>query len=138
MDRMARALMATQKPDGYLGTYVDEKRWTAWDVWVHKYDLIGLLNYHETTGDAGALRAARRIGDLLAETFGTAPGQRDLIASSTHVGMAASSVLEPMVNLYRHTGEKRYLDFCRYIVSSWDQPNGPKILGLAANGRKCV
>ena len=128
MDRMARALMATQKPDGYLGTYVDEKRWTAWDVWVHKYDLIGLLNYHETTGDDSALRAARRVGDLLSETFGTAPGQRDLIASSTHVGMAASSVLEPMVNLYRLTGEKRYLDFCRYIVSSWDQPNGPKLL----------
>ena len=33
-----------------------------------------------------------------------------------------------MVNLYRLTGEKRYLDFCRYIVSSWDQPNGPKLL----------
>ncbi len=128
MDRMARALMATQRPDGYLGTYVDARRWTAWDVWVHKYDLIGLLNYHETTGDAGALRAARRVGDLLSETFGTGLGQRDLIAASTHVGMAASSVLEPMVNLYRLTGEKRYLDFCRYIVASWDQPNGPKLL----------
>jgi DUF1680 family protein len=128
MDRMARALMATQRPDGYLGTYVDAKRWTSWDVWVHKYDLIGLLNYHETTGDAAALRTARRIGDLLSETFGTAPGQRDLIASSTHVGMAASSILEPIVNLYRLTGEKRYLDFARYIISAWDQPNGPKIL----------
>jgi DUF1680 family protein len=88
-----------------------------------------LLNYHVTTGDAGALRASRRIGDLLAETFGTAPGQRDLIAASTHVGMAASSVLEPMVELYRLTGEPRYLDFCRYIVSSWEQPNGPNLLG---------
>jgi DUF1680 family protein len=128
MDRMVRHLMATQRPDGYLGTYVDEKRWTQWDVWVHKYDLIGLLNYYETTGDAGALRAARRVGDLLSETFGTGPGKRDLIAASTHVGMAASSVLEPMVNLYRLTGEQRYLDFCRYIVASWEQPNGPKIL----------
>lgn len=133
MDRMARALMATQRPDGYLGTYSDEKRWTQWDVWVHKYDLIGLLNYHETTGDAGALRASRRIGDLLAETFG--PGKRDIIASSTHVGMAATSVLEPMVQLYRLTGEPRYLEFCRYIVASWDQANGPKLLeSLRTNG----
>lgn len=135
MDRMARRLMATQHPDGYLGTYTDDKRWTRWDVWVHKYDLIGLLNYYETTGDAPALRAARRIGDLLAETFGTGPGQRDLIAASTHVGMAASSVLEPMVHLYRATGERRYLDFCRYIVASWEQPNGPKLLSsLRATG----
>jgi DUF1680 family protein len=135
MDRMARTLMKAQRPDGYLGTYIDAKRWTSWDVWVHKYDLIGLLNYHQTTGDAEALTVARRIGDLLAKTFGTGPGQRDLMAASTHVGMAASSVLEPMVDLYRLTGEPRYLDFCRYVVSAWDQPNGPKLLAsLRATG----
>ncbi len=37
MDRMARALIAEQLPDGYQGTYTADKRWTAWDVWVHKY-----------------------------------------------------------------------------------------------------
>src|SRR4051794_10834864 len=133
LDRMARALMATQKPDGYLGTYTDDKRWTQWDVWIHKYDLIGLLNYYQTTGEDSALRASRRIGDLLAETFG--PDKRDIIASSTHVGMAATSVLEPMVNLYRLTGEQRYLDFCKYILAAWEQPNGPKLLSsLSATG----
>ncbi len=135
MDRIAAALMKAQLPDGYLGTYIESKRWTSWDVWVHKYNLIGLLNYYQTTGDKQALETSRRIGDLLARTFGTAQGQRDIIAASTHVGMAAGSVLEPMVNLYRLTGEKRYLDFCWYIVRSWDQPNGPKVLAsLRANG----
>ena len=38
-------LIAAQLPDGYLGTYPNDKRWTAWDVWVHKYDLIGLLRH---------------------------------------------------------------------------------------------
>jgi DUF1680 family protein len=33
-----------------------------------------------------------------------------------------------MVNLYRATGEVRYLTFCEYLVHSWDQPNGPKII----------
>lgn len=135
MDRIAGALMRSQRADGYLGTYTDDKRWTAWDVWVHKYDLIGLLNYHETTGDARALEVASKVGDLLARTFGTGPGQRDIIAASTHVGMAATSVLEPMVTLYRQTGEKRYLDFCWYLVHAWDQPNGPKVLAsLRATG----
>jgi DUF1680 family protein len=135
MDRIAAGLMKAQLPDGYLGTYVESKRWTSWDVWVHKYNLIGLLNYYQTTGDKQALEVSRRMGDLLARTFGTAQGQRDIIAASTHVGMAASSVLEPMVTLYRLTGEKRYLDFCWYIVHSWDHPNGPKVLAsLRANG----
>src|ERR1035438_2010907 len=124
--------MQAQQPDGYLGTYTTGKRWTSWDVWVHKYDLIGLLAYHQATGNPEALQTARRIGDLLSLTFGAAAGQRDIIAASTHVGMAASSVLEPMVTLYRLTGEQRYLDFCWYIVHSWDQPNGPKLLASLA------
>ena len=42
------------------------------------------------------------------------------------MGMAPTSVLEPMVLLYRLTGEPRYLDFCKYILRAWEQPNGPK------------
>jgi DUF1680 family protein len=128
MDRVARELVATQLPDGYLGTYADEQRWTSWDVWVHKYDLIGLISYYQATGWEPALDASKRIGDLLCRTFGTGPEQRDIIKSGTHVGMAATSVLEPMVNLYRYTGDRKYLDFCEYLVRSWDQPNGPKII----------
>jgi hypothetical protein len=128
MDRMARELIATQLPDGYLGTYTDDKRWTSWDVWVHKYDLLGLVAYYQATGYQPALEASRKIGDLLVRTFGTGPGQRDIVAAGTHVGMAATSVLEAMVNLYRFTGDVRYLNFCEYLVRSWDQPNGPKII----------
>ena len=128
MDRVAKELIATQLPDGYLGTYTDDKRWTSWDVWVHKYDLLGLLSYHRATGDAAALNAAKRVGDLLCRTFGTGPGQRDIIQAGTHVGMAATSVLEPMVYLYRITGDHKYLDFCEYLVRAWNQPNGPKII----------
>jgi len=128
MDRMARELIATQLPDGYLGTYTDDKRWTSWDVWVHKYDLLGLLAYYQATGYQPALDASRKVGDLLVRTFGTGPGQRDIVAAGEHVGMAATSVLEAMVNLYRFTGDVRYLSFCEYLVRSWDQPNGPKII----------
>jgi uncharacterized protein len=135
MDRMVHALIATQMPDGYLGTYLNSNRWTSWDVWVHKYDLIGLLAYYDTFGYQPALDSARKVGDLLARTFGDSPGQRDIILSSTHMGMAATSVLEPMVDLYRHTGDPKHLAFCRYIVRAWEQPNGPKLVSsLTSSG----
>lgn len=66
------------------------------------------------------------MGDLLMNTF--QKGNKDIIKAGWHVGMAATSVLEPMVMLYRYTGDKRYLSFCQYIVQSWNKPNGPKIL----------
>ena len=62
------------------------------------------------------------MGDLLIATF---PAKKSILAAGTHVGMAATSVLEPIVLLYRFTGDERYLDFARYIVKSWDEPNGP-------------
>jgi hypothetical protein len=127
MDRMVKRLIATQEPDGYLGTYTKETRWTAWDVWVHKYDLLGLMAYYRVTGDLAAYNAANRIGALLVDTFGDTPGKRDIIASGEHVGMAATSVLEPMVYLYQYSGDPRYLNFCKYLVRSWDQANGPKV-----------
>jgi len=127
-ERMARTLIASQEADGYLGTYPAARRWTGWDVWVHKYNLIGLLSYYELTADAAALRTCRGVGDLLVRTFGEAPGQRDIISAGEHMGMAATAVLEPMCKLYRFSGERRYLEFCQYLVRSYDHPHGPRIV----------
>ena len=128
IDRLAARLMRTQEPDGYLGTYKPDHRWTSWDVWVHKYDLIGLLTYYQYTGNKEALAACRRVGDLLARTFGTRPGQRDINKAGEHIGMAPDSVLEAIVLLYRATDEPKYLQFAQYIVSNYDAPGGPAIL----------
>jgi DUF1680 family protein len=128
IDRLAARLMRTQEPDGYLGTYKPEARWRSWDVWVHKYDLIGLLTYYQYTGSKEALQACRRIGDLLLKTFGAGPGQRDLNKSGEQAGMAPDSVLEAIVLLYRATDDPRYLQFAQYIVANYDAPGGPAIL----------
>ena len=128
IDRVAARLIRTQEADGYLGTYPESRRWARWDVWVHKYDLLGLLTYYQFTHDRAALQACRRVGDLLIRTFGTGPGQRDLNRAGEHVGMAADSVLEPIMLLYRATGDTRYLVFARYIVTNYDAPGGPAIL----------
>jgi uncharacterized protein len=131
LDHAATELSRAQESDGYLGTYTPDKRFglfegADWDVWSHKYCLLGLLTYYQYTGDKQALLTAARAGDLLVATFG--PGKKSILTAGTHMGMAATSVLEPMVLLYRFTGDERYLQFDRYIVQSWDEPHGPKII----------
>ena len=150
LDRVVARLLKTQEPDGYLGTYPTSKRWTSWDVWCHKYALLGLLTYYQYTSEEGkrekgkgksenipttnhqppttVLTACRKIGDLLIATFGDAPGQRDINKSGEHVGMAPDSVLEAVVLLYRATNEPRYKQFAEYIVRHYDAPGGPAIL----------
>jgi uncharacterized protein len=128
LDAMAKEYIACQLPDGYLGTYLPKDYWTDWDVWAHKYAIIGLLNYYSVTGNKSALEAAKKAGDLLCRTFGDEPGKRDIIVAGHHAGMAPGSVLEPMVDLYRYTAYKKYLRFCDYILRAYEHPNGPKII----------
>jgi len=136
LDSVAAELVKCQLPDGYLGTYLAKDRWTEWDVWAHKYNLIGLVTYMRYTGNLEPLPACRRMGDLLCATFGDAPGKRDIIQAGHHVGLAPTSVLEPMVLLYRLTGERRYLDFCQYILRAWEQPNGPKVISTLLGAKR--
>ena len=136
LDYVAAELIKCQLADGYLGTYLDKDRWTEWDVWAHKYNLIGLITYMRYTGNLEPLPACRRMADLLCQTFGEAPGQRDIIKAGYQQGMAPTSVLEPMVLLYRLTGEPRYLDFGKYILRAWEQPNGPKIISTLLTAKR--
>jgi DUF1680 family protein len=137
LDRVAADLISCQEGDGYLGTYAPEKRFglyegADWDVWSHKYNMIGLLTYYQYTGHQPALECCRKMADLLIATF---PAKKSLLAAGTHVGMAATSVLEPVVLLYRFTGDSRYLDFAKYIVKCWDEPRGPAILASLRAGK---
>lgn len=136
MDRIAFTLINTQLEDGYLGTYTPDQYWTSWDVWSHKYNLHGLLAYYAATGYQPALDASKKMGDLLCKTFGNNEGQSDIILSGTHIGMAATSVLDAMVDLYKYTSDKKYLDFCYYITTAFEQENGPKVISsMLATGK---
>jgi uncharacterized protein len=122
-------LIATQTPDGYIGTYPEGGHLQRWDIWGRKYTLLGLLAWNEASGDAGALAAARREADFLLGEVG--PGRARPFTNDMWNGMASSSVLEPMVLLYRRTGEPRYLEFANYVVSQWPSSDGPDLLRKA-------
>ena len=131
VDRAVRELMATQSADGYIGTYPDSCHLGDWDIWGRKYVLLGLLAYYDQTKETAALEAARRVADHLIAEAG--PGSGTNIAATGWIGwkgLASCSVLEPITLLYQRTGEKRYLDFARHIVRSWDEPNRLAPAGL--------
>ena len=135
--RVVGALLETQEADGYLGTYTPKDRFrmvqgNEWDVWVHKYNLIGLLTYYQYSGRQEALEACTRMADLLIRTFGL--GKKSIVATSLYAGMASTSVLDPILMLYGITEERRYLTFAEYIVSAWDDPEGSHILSGLLNG----
>ncbi|MBV9612582.1 MAG: hypothetical protein JO091_08920, partial [Acidobacteriaceae bacterium] len=85
MDRVAKAFLSGQ-PGVELASRRDE--------------LLGLLAYYRVTGDEGALTSAKKIGDLV------------LQPSNDRALGDEASLIEPLVYLYRYTGNTRYLNFC--------------------------
>lgn len=132
LDKIVTTWCGLQTDDGWLGT---TSRFKSWDIWEHKYVLLGLLDYYALTGEERALNAARKIGDLYCVTIG--PGLGD-INQSGHWAMGSASILEPMVYLYRTTGDPKYMRFCQYLVDSFDSPTGPGLIRTMTTGSKRV
>ena len=122
-------IIATQTPDGYIGTYAPEHQTKKWDIWGQKYTMLGLLSWFELTGDRRALDAAAGVADHLLSLVG--PGKIDIVWTGDYRGMPSSTVLEPIMSLYSKTGDRRYLDFASYIVAQWETPDGPKLISKA-------
>jgi len=142
-------MISSQEPCGYIGNYPDALRCgEGWDVWGVKYTLMGLLHYHDLARRleenspalaptaADALAAAMRLCDWLVAELG--PGGRRgraLWETGNWCGYASSSVLEPVVWLYRRTGERRFFDFASYVVEGLSKPeSGPRLVDLALDG----
>lgn len=135
MDRTVDIVVTSQMEDGYSGTYIPEYRWKSWDIWVHKYVLYGLVSYYSLTGYEPAIEAAKKIGNYFCSNVGI-KGKKVNIITGPHGGMASTSILDPMVLLYKYTGDERYLKFCNMIIRAYEQPQGPKIISsLLERGR---
>lgn len=124
-------LITTQTPDGYIGNYKPEAHLQQWDIWGRKYCMLGLLDYHELTGDKKSLQAASKLADHLIKEISESDDGL-IVTKGNHRGMAASSVLEPIVRLYRLTKKTEYLTFAEEIVSQWETPKGPQLISKSA------
>ncbi len=132
IENAVEGLLETQLPNGYIGNYAPKSQLTQWDIWGRKYSMLGLIRYYEISKDKNALEAAQKVADHLLTQVG--PGKTNIVKTGNYRGMASSSVLESIIYLYNHTGEKRYLDFANYIVEQWETEEGPKLISKAVEG----
>ena len=137
IERGIERMLASQEECGYIGNYPDELRCgEGWDVWGMKYTMMGLMHYYDATKSKRALDACRRLCDYMIGEIGPNGRRgRELWQTGNWSGYASSSILEPVVWLYKRSGEKKYLDFAAYIVEGMTKPeNGPRLMDLALNG----
>lgn len=132
METAVSGLLKTQLENGYIGNYTPDAQLTQWDIWGRKYSMLGLIRYYEISSDKNALTAAEKVANHLLSQVG--PEGKDITYTGNYHGMASSSVLEPIVYLYNHTGDQRYLRFAEYIVKQWETAEGPKLISKALDG----
>jgi uncharacterized protein len=116
VDEMIALLAAAQAPDGYLQTYYQVKHpELRWRELGHGHELYcaghliqAAVAHHRATGRDGLLGVAVRFAAHIEDTFG---------ADRAIHGVCGHPEIETaLVELYRETGERRWLDLAAYFV----------------------
>jgi DUF1680 family protein len=124
LDALVRDIIARQRSDGRYGN--PALRYRAEEIggqhmaqlWGNGRLLLGLVQYHATTGDTAALAAARRLADFLMGIRAQAsePAVVARLLDQGAMGIICFTQLnEPLVLLAELTGETRYLHEARKI-----------------------
>ncbi|MBN1512036.1 MAG: glycoside hydrolase family 127 protein [Phycisphaerae bacterium] len=104
------------------------------ELWERKYVLLGLDGYYENVEkDPAVLQAMIDLADVTVAQVGPPPKVRivDQGWSANHI--ESSTILEPMLRLYKRTGRQSYLEFARYIVEEEGGAKGHRIIEEALN-----
>jgi len=130
VDEAVELLANAQQPDGYLNSYFQVarpgERFVDLD-WGHELYCAGHLiqaavAHNRATGRTDLLDIATRMADLVETSFGTAPGLIDGLDGHPEIETA-------LVELYRTTGEERYLRRAQYFIDRRGH-------GLLGDGRR--
>ena len=121
LEESVRDMLTAEDEHGRISGYSVEQEFTRWDLWGRKYVMLGMMYFMEICRDEelnhAMIASMRRQADYIIDRIG--PGKLDIrTCSKNWEGMNSCSILEPMVRLYRLTGEQRYLDFAEYIIST--------------------
>lgn len=147
---MYERIIRSQAPDGYIGITAQrvrtpEKPLGGMDAYELYFLEHALLTAYEVWKDPRALHAAERLGDYFLHYIG--PGKAEFwpspmrppknkdktLKGSMHSEIAGHSIhyswegtllIDPMTRLYELSGDRRYFDWCRWVVNSIDRWSG--------------
>ena len=116
-------LLSVAEEDGRVSSYAREREFDGWDLWCRKYVILGCEYYLDICRDEALkekiIRFISGCADHIIRHIGSGDGQKEITDASRHwLGVNSSSILEPMVRLYKLTQRAKYLDFAGYIVKS--------------------
>lgn len=122
-------MLSAQDSLGRFSSYDVKNEFRGWDVWGRKYVATGLLHYVDICKDDSfkteIISALKKHFDYIIEKIGNGANQISITDTSDGWGAVNScSILEPFIALYNITGEKRYLTFAEYIISTGGCKNG--------------
>ncbi|MCW3097044.1 MAG: hypBA [Chthonomonadaceae bacterium] len=129
-------LISLQADDGYLGPFPADNRLEGkggtWDVWGHYHVMLGLLLWHEETGDKAALDCAVKIGDLMCRKF-LHTGKRVVDTGSAEMNLSA---IHSLALLYEVTHTPSYLALARQILDEFQDKSAGDYLRVALAGKE--
>lgn len=117
-----RDMLTVAESDGRVSTYIREEEFDAWDLWCRKYVILACEYYLDICKDeelkGQIITFIRSAADYIIAHIGPNEGQQGINEAkhSSWLGLNSSSILEPMVRLYRLTDDRKYLDFSTYII----------------------
>jgi len=119
VDRITALVAAAQQPDGYLNTWFQlvkggeryqDLRW-GHELYCAGHLIQAAVAHHRSTGQTELLDVARKFADHVDSVFGPPGSGRPIDGIDGH-----PEVETALVELYRETGERRYLDLAAYFV----------------------
>lgn len=123
--KFVKILTSLQAEDGYLGPWPRKCRLKnknseggrTWDTWGHYHVMLGLMLWHEETGDKESLKCVMKMADLICKTYkGKKRPGRMVDSGCTEMNLAPAHSL---AMLYRITRKKKYLDMSLQIVAEF-------------------
>ena len=123
LEETCRDMLTVQDALGRFSTYSLDQEFNGWDIWCRKYIMLGFSYFLEICKDHQLadeiVEALKKHADYILSKIGTEEEGKIVLPACTNAwgGINNCSILEPFVFLYNITREKKYLDFCAYIVS---------------------